>query len=240
MLSVQSDATATITVPLTRGDGEPFVPDSNQVSWELRGHGGAVIIPATSVTGVTDSSLPVEVLGAHHELTSGRVLEKRTLTVSGSLEGFPFEIRTVYRVHDFLNITASSKDVRTFIGTDAGELGDEEIDLVDAYFDVAEISSIETLQAALAGDEAADRAANRAIVAQAVINLIPSLPARLSKSESDGSSTVERFSLDLAGLERRAITARDKALATVTGSPRATTTRALIAVTQRTDPLTGA
>lgn len=227
----------TVAVPLTR-NGEPFVPDNSQIFWELRGHDGAILSPKTALNGIEDSTALIVVGAVHAEITPGRNLEKRTLIVTGAAEGRPFDIRHGYRIAGFLNHSSTEADVRKFIGVDEGELPDDDIDITAAYFDVADTAGFDVLATALAGDDKTDRAANRAIVAQAVINLLPSLPARVSKKESDGTSEAERFPVDFAELEKRARGALSRALSTISPAA-ATVAPALVVLTTRTDPLTG-
>lgn len=239
MQTILADADGAITILLIREDGEPFTPDNSQVDWELRGHAGEILIPRTSQTGVTDTALQVLITSNHNGLSDGRALEKRTLTVFATLDGVPISIREPYRITPFLNMTASAADVRGFIGATGGELNDSDLDLVSAYFDVAEIVTIEALNTALAGSEKVERSANKAIVAQAVLNVLPSLQTRITKSETDGASKIERFDIDLKDLETRARQQLGKAIEGITGTSRQTTERTLVSLTQRTDPLTG-
>lgn len=237
MQSFLAGQDVTVAVVLTHR-GEPFVPDNNTVQWELRGHDGSVLSPKSSLGGVQDTTANITVGAVHNTLAADRTLEKRTLIVSGTRDNQAFTVQQPYRLTDFLNMSATPAQVRTFIGLDEGELPDEDIDLIAAYFDVADLSSLDRLQQALGSDGSAERAANRAIVAQAVLNLLPSLPARLSKKETDGASAVERFQIDFNDLERKAIRARNKGLVPL--QTQETPTRTLVAFTQRPDPISGA
>lgn len=235
MLNYLADTDTLIPVPLTL-NGEPFVPDDGVVTWELRGHSGAVVSPAASLPGVTDTTAMITLSAALLGLVGG-TQEKRTLVVTGLNAGFPFRITVPFRITGFLNISVTEKDVRRFIGVNEGELRDEEIDLVEAYFDVAGRTGID-LPTALTGPEKADRAANKAIVAQTVLNLMPALPQLLTLSETDGTSDVKRFPVDFQLLESKAAAQLDAALAVITTNTAGE--RTLIVLTERTDPITGA
>lgn len=237
MQTFLSGLNATIAVPLTRG-GEPFVPDAGTTTWSLRGNNGVEVIPSSNYTGPLDSTLLISVPAEHNDTATAWV-EKRTILVQGTVDGVSFQARETYRITRFLNHACQPADVRGFIGISEGELPDTEVDLPSAYMDVAGALGVETLAQALAGDAAPEQTANRAIVAQAVINLLPSLPARISKAESDGTSKVERFQIDLGELERRANDLLEKSLRALS-SDGSSITPTLVAVSSRTDPLTGA
>jgi hypothetical protein len=234
MLSFLAGQDVAVPVALTRG-GEPILPDDGAIQWELRGHDGAVLSPFSSLTGITDSVLTITVQASHNAL-GGDLLAKRTLTVRGVVGGVPFDVVVRYRLTDFLNMSTDADDVRKFIGCDDGELPDAEIDIVEAYFDILEL--LPTLAEALAATQGRERAANKAIAAQAVLTLVPSLPARLSKKATDGATAAERFEYDFDALADKARHARDKAITTARGTT-STTARTLISITQRADPLTG-
>lgn len=221
-------------------NGEPFVPDEGSVRWQLRGHAGQVISPEVTLLGVIDTVAEITVPAADNTLAADARREKRTALVTGRRGGFPFTLRVQYLLTGFLNTTIGPDDVRIFTGLDSNTLPDAEIDVTAAFFDVADAVTYDTLDAALGStDGARERSANRAILAQAVLNLMPSMAARISKAESDGTTSIERFPVDLLALEARANDMLTGALNTL--APVATAVeRTLIAVTPRTDPLTGA
>lgn len=144
----------------------------------------------------------------------------------------------VYRLTGFLNLGVTASDVRKYAGLTAGELPDADIDLVTAFFNVADLSSTETLELALAGDEKKERAANQAVLCQALLDVLPGLQLRIAKSETDGSLETERFDVDLDKLEKRAMRDLAKAVSTVSGATISTADARLV-FGQRTDPLTG-
>jgi hypothetical protein len=225
----------TVAVPLTRG-GEPVVADGSTISWSLRGHDGAELSAAATLA-CSDSTALIPVPAGSNGLASAWS-EKRTILVTFNVAGQPQTARVAYRLTNFLNHSVEPAEIRTFIGITEGELPDAEIDLSAAYLDVAGATDFADLAQALAGEAASEQAANRGIIAQAVINLLPGLPARISKSESDGTSKVERFPIDLAQLEARARAQLASAIATFTSVTN--TDPVFIAFSSRTDPLTGA
>lgn len=230
MNSFTAGQDVTVAVPLTRG-GDPFVPDGNTVTVTVRGHDGAILSSAGQ-NGVTDSTLLVLVAAAQNAIA--KTVEKRTLIVEGMAGGLPFSIRTNYLLTAFLNYIVEPSDVRTFLGVDEGELPDAEIDLDKAYLHLAPLVDLDTLNAAFVTDPVE---ANDAVLAQAVIDLMPSLQARISMMDTDGTSKAQRFPLDLAALEGQARDLRAKSIIAITSPP--AVTPSLVAFSTRPDPFTG-
>lgn len=235
MLTFTAGTDLSIPVALTR-NGEPFVADNHVLDWVMYNHAGIAIDSSTDVA-APDSTIFITTVSGNNTISSGHQFEKRAVLVKGLLDGQPFQIRVNYRLTPYLNFTASNDDVRTFIGIDTGELMDDEIDLAAAYYDLAAIVTTDALNTALASGTITELIVNRAIVGQAVLNLIPSFQARLSKSASDGTSSVDRFDLDFTAIANEARIVRDLAVGTLLVTPELARIR--VAAGSRTDPLTG-
>lgn len=207
-----------ITVPF-RWDGEPFVPDGGAASYDLRGQDGSLVHTAVAISNITDTETVITIAAVDNQVAAGLQFEKRQLVFHATFNGSAWTHRINYRIAPWLNFTASAEDVRAFVGVGSGELADKDIDLVSAYFDcVSYMDDANTVfEQALASGGDLERQANRAIVAQAVILAMPSLQARISKSDDDGNMSVERFQLDLADLESRASDQLSRAINTITG-----------------------
>jgi hypothetical protein len=65
-------------------------------------------------------------------------------------------------------------------------------------------------------DRHLERQANRAIIAQCVILAMPSLQARISQAEGDGTMSAQRFQLDFGDLESRASDQLSRAINIIT------------------------
>lgn len=234
MLSTLAGEAVTITVPFTR-DGEPFVPDANSVSWSLRDHTG-IVIATSPVVSVSDTQMQVDLLSTQAAIASDRTFEKRTLVVRAEQNGQPYLWSTTYRIHKWLNLSTSAEDVRAFIGCGPDELPDQAVDLVEAYLTVDALTPLNT---ALTAGTVLEVHANRAVMAQAVLDVLPSLAQRLAKKESDGNRSIERFTLDLVSLEAKARHMLRAALDAVGAADDTATTPTIFIVTTRTDPVTG-
>ena len=187
-----------------------------------------------TLTGVVNTQALIQVSSPNTDITSGAASEKRTIIATGLVDGNPFQILHPFLLVPFQNHGVVPADVRKFIGCDEGELPDDEVDLTGAYLDLAEKMTLTLLDA---GTITYPRSVDQAVLAQAVLNLMPSLPIRISKSESDGTSKVERFPIDLNLVANRAMALLSSASNIITSTD--ATTRTLIALTTRTDPITG-
>lgn len=236
MLNFQANQDITLTISFSR-DGESFVPDDGQASWALVGHDGTQLTSPASLTGITDSQVSIQVLAAHNIITDPRFFEKRTVVVNCLRNGQSFQARGIYRVAPWINMTAVEDDVRSFIGIDNGELPDADIDLFDAYLQLSNTMSVEVLDAALVAGDKSETDANAAIVAMAVLGVLPSLQFRASKTSTDSTSTITRFQLDFAALRAAAQAKLDAAIASITNADSAE--RLIFIIGDRTDPVTG-
>lgn len=192
-----------LQIPL-RINGEPIVPDAGSVKLTVRDNAGQVLVdkePVTMTTASTEASVIVD--AADNALGAGR-FSMRTVIIDFTKTGRPQRTTMSYRLTAWLNTTVTADDVRSFIGIDSGELPDSVIDLVEAYFDVENDVTEAVLTPALAGADEKQVAANRLILARAVLNQIPGLPLRISQNESNGVFSAQRPKIDLALLEARA------------------------------------
>lgn len=222
----------TLAVPFTRG-GEPFVPDSDSVVWALRDTSGAVVLSAQPMYDVSDTVAQLIVPAVRNSVSVVREFEKRFVTVTGTESGSPFEINLTYRLVPWINTTVTPEEVRTFIGVDSEALPDDAIDIVHAYL----TAQTTVLDAALSSGTSVELKANKVILGQTVLDVLPSLRLRMVKSADDGNIKFERFAIDWAALEAAA-TALVIGLDVVDTS--ATAFPLFILGTPSPDPVTGA
>lgn len=193
-----------LQIPLRTYNGEPVVPDTGSVKLTVRDNTGTVVINKTAVTMAPASTeASVVVPAVNNAIGDGR-FTMRTVVIDFTKTGRPMVSRETYRLTAWLNTTVTPDEVRAFIGVDAGELPNSVIDIVEAYLDVENDITEATLTAALGAADNKQIAANRMILAQAVLNQIPGLPLRLSQNESNGVFSAQRPKIDLIALELRA------------------------------------
>ena len=201
MLTYTSGEDLAVVVPFIRDD-ELFVPDGGTATWIVRGQDGTIIGGlGGTLTGLTDSSCTITILAAHNAIATGLRFEKRTVIVRGTVGGFPFEMHQLYRLSPWLNLTVTCDSVRTFVGLDASELPDADIDILGAYYRFADQVGDAVLATALATGTFEEQLANNAVKGWAVYRAIPGLRQRVAKQESDGTRQFQRFNIDFVQLE---------------------------------------
>lgn len=227
-----------ISIPVSFAqDGRPHVPDEDSATYTL------LDASATPVLGHIDQSVVVSVNkatislpAAVNEITT--TFSKRTVVISYTVAGNPYEMRVVYRLMPSLNFTITPSDVRSYLGVNEGELRNDDVDLVRAYIAIQEEVGVTSLVDALSSGEIAEIRANEAILYWAALDLIPSLKLRVAQSEKDGPLSFTRPALknfdELEQTTRARLTA---ALDSVTG--RAETSSPLLITTNDADPITG-
>jgi hypothetical protein len=217
------------------GNGEPFVPDAASLSWRLLDQTGTQLVAWTAFT--TANSRTMIPVAANMNVVASGISERRTLMIRGKRDLMDFQMSIPYRLTVFTGRSCVAQDVRKFLGVGPGELPDADIDLDDALLSTADTTGSDELLAALQSDNAAGRAANEAIVAMCVIKLVPSLQQRFSRKETDGRSVMERFQLDFQMISQAATAVLQRGVLAVSGIQG--TTRTLVQLTVRPDPLTG-
>lgn len=167
-----------------RNRGEPAIPDQGSVTYTLRGHDGALLAGHAAVP-VETGALAVETVitvPADQNLIAGS-LERRSITVNWTFKSAPKETRLSYWLHAWLNFSTTPADVRKYIGANESELPDDDIDLVEAYIEVAKMVTVEALVSKLQTDPLQ---AENALLAYAVLSVIPSLKSRMAQEQADG------------------------------------------------------
>ena len=221
-------------------DGEYVSPDLNSVTYSLRDNTGALFVSATDIA-VTLSATATEAFIAISALLNTKTLtiETRSLVVSFSVNSRPYQIRVHYRLNDWLNIAVTAEDVRNHLGLTRGELPDGEVDLYGAYYRLNDLLGGTVLSDALVSGTLTAQFANEAVIYEAALILIPSLPARMIRKQADGTTSFERFPhFEFEVLRSKLSALLDEALGQVTGD--VLLTPSLLVAGSRTDPVTNA
>lgn len=237
MLSFLAGTDLEITVPIANG-GEPFVPDSTGLSWYLRDQAGNAG-GSTNLATVTNTQVTITVPAASNALPTNQRFSKRFLCLTGTVAGSTFTIVTPYQLRPWINSTVTKDDVRNFIGVDKGEVSDDTIDLVEAYFEAVDSVGFQALlDTALSSGTVSETNANHAILMKAVMGIVLTLQLRLSQSESDGSMSVSRLgTIDLDSIYKLASISYAEVITALTG--RVVFQRQAFLVTIPTDVITG-
>lgn len=179
-------------------DGEFVTPDENSIFMTVRDHEGVIIpalhnVPVSVAAEATETVLLIE--AAHNAKT--QLVENRYITVKFTVENRPHVEKLTYTLVDWISMTASEQQVRASIGLTAMELGDPDIDLIQAYYKlVSDFSAGQFAGFLIAGDRTMFMA-NRAIVLQAALDAFASVDARIAQREkSDTTEFWRRRDMD--------------------------------------------
>lgn len=229
----------TLQIPLLV-EGDFVVPDIGSVTYTVRDGAGQPITGLIDVAVTTDdatTSIEITVLAAKNAITAD--IEQRTVTVKFVSGGAGRRIQIIYKLTDWLNMSATPGDVRSVIGCNGSELADQDIDLVLAYFQSDALLGGTILADELAGGGLASLNANRIIILRAALQVIPSLQLRIAQSETNGVVKYNRIAkLDFAALQAALAGQLADLIADLTGIP--VSVGSLFILSSGLDPITGA
>lgn len=194
MLNILTGTNATLSVAfMFQGDYE--IPDANSVTYTLRDNLGNAVpgyvdLPLTPAAGATSVSIVIP----GSENTNAKTFELRTVVVSYTVNGAGRAIPFTYRVINFVQMTATPDDVRRLLSVAANELPDSDIDLIEAYFLVANEVTPSVLTTALSAGDITTIAANKALAARAALEVIPTLQLRILQVEQSATDVAKRYS----------------------------------------------
>jgi hypothetical protein len=224
-----------------QANGTPVVPDPGSVFLTIRDNAGAGISPyVNQAQTVNTTQLELTIPGLVNTPAVPGALESRYILLSYLYGGRPYSIRQSYRLTPFLTFSADEAAVRKHLGMLPEELEDYEIDLNQAYYELA--STITGLEALLQAGDLTSLRANDALAIQAALLIATSLAARYGQRVASADSEFAR----VTGFDPDAIVARLEArlaelVNQLTASdPDTVTNPTRFLVGTRTDPITGA
>lgn len=220
--------------------GQPSIPDQGSVKYTLRDHSGAAIEGMVEIpveTGPAAFQFTIEIPAEHNTLAPGKRFERRLVHLTYTQSGVARGQRLQYRLIPFLNYSVTPNEVRSFLGVNASELPDEDINLLDAYFAVEAQVGQNALEDYLSSGTTSELAANTMIRMRAVLDLIPSLKQRIAQQESSGQKAFTRPAIrDFDALRQEAEKRYQSALDSF--STGIEVSLALVVATQDIDPIT--
>lgn len=191
-----------LTIRFQVGD-QPVAPDVGSVTYTIKDQSGAAMAGLTDLAYVTTSTtyqMMVLVPSSAHTINSGRRFERRTVVVNFTVNAAPVQLTRTYRIVPELAHTVTPAEVRAFIGIEAHELPDDDIDILSAFMLAEKDVGEAELAAALISGTTAEIAANTLIRMRAVLDVLPSAKQRMAQSEKNG---VKEFSrVDLKELDK--------------------------------------
>lgn len=220
----------------------PVAPDVGSVSYSVFDQAGTVVpglLDLPVATTPTTYQTPLLIPGSANTISAGRRFERRKVVISFEVGGQAVQITKTYRITPDLPHSVTPQSVRAFIGIEAHELPDEDIDIFSAYLAVEDDVSEATLAAALVSGTREEFAANTLVEMRTVLSVLPSAKQRMAQSEKNG---VKEFSrVDLKELDKLAVEAErrynealDKVVVTTE------TSVSLFLTTTNIDAITGA
>ena len=114
------------------------------------------------------------------------------MTVFFVYDNQTYQMSFSYGIFPFIPMTATPQDVRRELGLDRSELPDEEIDVVQAYFTLVSLHG-SNFTDAFGGTGIRTLSANKAIVLQAAIDVVDSLPLRAFSMMRSEDAEMQRF-----------------------------------------------
>lgn len=178
---------------------DTFIPDTNSVSYTVRDNTGTPIDDyedVAVVTGPTTAGITVSIPGDVNEIT-GKI-ERRTVTVKATKAGQYWSLTQGYFISEWMNTWVTPKDVRDYLGVNADELPDDDMNLVTAYLSVEGELGASVLTTALASGTLDAVKANNAIMYRMAQDALPGLAYRIAQSETNGTLAFTRLAkLDL-------------------------------------------
>jgi hypothetical protein len=221
-------------------DDEFVMPDVGTVNYTVRDNTGNPVVGHISVAVVTTTeTTTISVVIPAEVNTNALEFENRFMTVEFQVGGQSYQIQKIYRVINWINISAQRHQVREHLGISPQELPENEVDLIEAYYDVKEDLGSTDLDTILTAGSRLTFYANWMIIYKAALKALPSLQLRVLQSEKTDTlqrARLAKIDLDKLGRDTSAVYSNAKAIVTgvVTENP------TLLLVTTEIDPVTGA
>jgi hypothetical protein len=118
--------------------------------------------------------------------------EMRDLSWSFEVDGVPTTGQLRYTVEKVVPVPASTEGVRQLLGLPEHNLSDDEISLVEAYWDFLDEAGLTEITATGANL----RKVGRAVEALAALRLFPTMHSRLAQKETSGTDSFTRFDIN--------------------------------------------
>ena len=224
-------------------DGQPVVPDANTIEFTAWDNEGLMIQKYTfsQPSNSVPTQMEVVMSLSLSNIPPTTLFESRYLRADFKYNSKPYSVSGSYRLHHMIPMTVGPQSVRALVGADNDELPDRDIDLVEAYIELA-ASFGTNLDLALRRTDNISIAANRAISLQAAIIRCPSLQSRLLKLEKADNAGYQRAEMDFlkleADLRNQLASALEQITLAIVGSVPTVDVPILFVVTKQTDRIT--
>jgi hypothetical protein len=225
------------TLPVTFETGQP----DGDVTWKVYGPDGVQLDTGTVTPAIDAVSVNIPLTSAVNTLGSGVYISYRDVTWDYEVAGAVVNGEARYSVERRLPVGVTAEGARRFFGVSPSELPDEEIPLTEAYLEFIEQVTQVGFDAALDGGLNAIKL-RRAIEATAALKILPSMQVRVASSESSGTNTFKRQTIDwqMLGIELMGAVNTGILVVIPTFDVTAGFGALLVLASPATDPITGA
>lgn len=162
---------------------------TGSIAWALYSLDDTEITSGTVVPGPGAVSAEIVVAAAYNQLSAGTLRNLRRLewTYDSTIGAFE------YTIEGRVPLPVSPRGAREKIGVTPQELPDDDIDLINAYWQMQRLADISSYE----GIETADahRIAD-GIEALAALAVLDTLQVRIAQTESSGTNEFQRFKID--------------------------------------------
>lgn len=218
-------------------DGEYVVPDDASVNYTIYANDGSVLHSDTVDTDNNTNQVQLPISGTYQTVADGLQFEQRTVRLAYTVGGNSFLSEQWYYVTGLLNYRVTPGAVVALLGIKEGEVLFDEIDLVGAYFNVADSLGLSVLTAALASGGIKQIKTNEAIKITAALDLARIIELKAFKKFGNELSYTRFDNIDFDAIRSGLLDALSDALAV--SSDVVLTAPTLFTVTNPVNVLTG-
>lgn len=220
-------------------DGDYVVPDEGSVAYTLYDNTGAAVSGQTAVavdSDATTNRVTIDIASGYNTIGSGRTFEQRTVRLSYKYQQKSYMVEDWYYVTSALNFRVSPMEVISALGIREGEVLANEVDLVQAYFKVAD-SVGSGFDTALSSGTISQIKANEAIKITAALSLARVIELKAFRKFGNELSYARFDGLDFEAIRANLKDALSDALGSLDGVT--ASAGSLFTVTTPVNPITG-
>lgn len=229
----------TLTFPFIV-DGEYVVPDDGSVTYTLFDNSGAAVSGQTDQAVTTDNAtdhIQITIASGQQTIAGGKTFEQRTVRVKYKVDAKDFSVEDWYYVTNNLNFRVRPQDVISTLGIKEGEALLEEVDLIGAYFRIADALGAPAFSTALSSGGINQINANSAIKYAAAIDLATVIEMKAFRKFGNELNYARFDKIDFAAIRAGLQDKLSDALTAAGGVN--FLSGSLFAVTSPVDPMTG-
>lgn len=199
-------------------------PDAGSMTYSVRDNAGAEISDLVDLEisdeAVVESQVTINVPSSAHTLASGRDFEQRTVVLDFSVDGKAYRFLKHYYVTSWLNYRVAPASVIALLGLKEGEVWQDQVDLVYAYFHLKGSLTEGLLETALTSGTVAQIRANDAIRAFAALDMMTGIELKALRKAGGDALSYQRFEkVDFAQLRAEISERLRSYLETLSGTP---------------------